>query len=469
MNGPAEERLPRLNRLLYASGSIGGNAIGRSLDLWILFFYAPPDDADIARRGGTLATSLTLSAARLVEALDDPLIGYLSDRTRTGLGRCIPYVLVATPLFCAAFVLLWMPPDAAESTRNVVYLFVALWFFHLFSTLSGGPLESLLPEIAARRDDRVDIVTWQVALGVIGAVIGLVGAAVLKDAIGFQGMAVTIAVVALVSRFVALGGAWRPAMRTVRERSDDTREQIGSLIDAVRTCLRNDQFLVFLPSFILYNLGVLMITGSLPFLTRAVLEKGEEGSADITLPFMGFEVDPMISMLAVSIAVVVVLLPLMQLGANRRGKSWVYSRGMVAAIFTFPSLFFVGQIPGVPVMAQAFLFAVLVGLPLAPVQTFPNALIADITDYDHVLTGMRREATYYATQASLEKVAASLAPGLLAILITFGSTPGNTLGVRLVGPVAGVATLAGYLVFRRYWLPDEVTVETVRASHPRMP
>ena len=68
MNGPAEERLPRLNRLLYASGSIGGNAIGRSLDLWILFFYAPPDDADIPRR----ATTLAAGAARAAHLTQGP-------------------------------------------------------------------------------------------------------------------------------------------------------------------------------------------------------------------------------------------------------------------------------------------------------------------------------------------------------------------------------------------------------------
>ena len=100
-------------------------------------------------------------------------------------------------------------------------------------------------------------------------------------------------------------------------------------------------------------------------------------------------------------------------------------------------------------------------------QTFPNALIADITDYDALRTGMRREATYYATQATLEKTASALAPLLLTLLLVLGSTTANPIGIRLVGPVAGVATLLGYLVFRGYWLPDTVTEETVRAAGPR--
>ena len=463
MNVPGA-RLPTANRLLYASGSIGGTAISRSMDLWLLFFYAPPDDADIQRRAGTVAVGLALSAVRLVEALDDPLIGYLSDRTRTRWGRRIPYVLAATPLFALAFVFLWTPPVAGESMQNLFYLVVVLWFFHLFSTLSGGPMESLLPEIAPREDDRLSIVSWQVALGVIGAVLGLIVASVLRSTVGFQTMAIVIATVLIVSRFIALAGAWQPAIRSVR--AAPVQEHMQSVRSAVMTCMRNDQFVVFLPSFILYNMGVQMITGVLPFLATAVLERGDEGSADIPLPG-GVSAPPVEAMLGAAIFFVVLALPFMVSAARRFGKRWIYSQGMLAAAIVFPLLFFVGLVPGVSPVWQALIFAALVGLPLAPVQTFPNALIADITDYDALQTGMRREATYYATQAMFEKLASALAPALLGVLLFIGSSADNPLGIRLVGPVAGAATLVGYLLFRRYWLPDTVTAETVRAAVSR--
>ena len=208
-------------------------------------------------------------------------------------------------------------------------------------------------------------------------------------------------------------------MRTARERPEE--EHIESFWAAIVTSLRNDQFVVFLLSFILYNMGVQMITAALP------------------------------SMITY---------------ARRLGKRWVYAGVMLATAIVFPLLFFIGLIPGPPI-AQALVFAALVGLPLAPVQTFPNALIADITDYDALQTGMRREATYYATQAMFEKVASALAPALLALLLFMGSTVDNPLGVRLVGPVAGAATLVGYLMFRGYWLPDTVTEETVREAAGR--
>ncbi len=454
-------RLPLANRLLYSSGSISGNAISRSMDLLLLFFYAPGSDADIPQRIPIVLAGLALSGVRLAEALDDPLIGFLSDRTKTRWGRRIPYVLLATPFLSLFFILLWTPPDAHESFANLIYLIIVLWFFHLFSTLSGGPFESLLPEIAPRADDRLYIVSWQVVLGVVGAVFGLILATVLKNVFGFPTMAVVIGAVALTSRYVSLAGAWAPAKRTAEAHEDE--EHMESFWQAILTSLRNDQFLVFLPSFILYNMGVQMITGALPFLAEAVIEGGVEGSADIDIPGTGVAVGPVEAMLGLAIVTVILALPFIVTYAQRFGKRWVYSRGMLFAAIVFPFLFFIGLGPG-STLLHALVFAALMGLPLAPVQTFPNALIADITDYDALQTGMRREATYYATQAMFEKVASALAPALLALLLFIGSTADNPLGIRLVGPVGGAATLVGYLVFRRYWLPDAVTAETVRAA-----
>src|SRR3972149_667821 len=148
MTGRARSELPLVNRLLYASGSLGGNLISRSRDLWLIFFYAPPGDADIAERVPILALGALLTANRIIEALDDPLIGWWSDRTPSRWGRRIPFVVLATPFYAVFFVLVWMPPDDHETVRNAIYFFVTLQAFHLFSTLSGGPFESLLPEIA---------------------------------------------------------------------------------------------------------------------------------------------------------------------------------------------------------------------------------------------------------------------------------------------------------------------------------
>jgi Na+/melibiose symporter-like transporter len=309
-------RLPRVNRLLYASGSIGGNAIGRSKDLWLLYFYAPPEDADIQRRATTLMVGVVLFSIRFIEAFDDPLIGYWSDRTRSRWGRRIPFVIAATPFLSLMFVFIWLPPSGHESTANAVYLFFVLALFHLFSTLSGGPFESLLPEIARTNEDRLSIVSWQVAFGVAGAALALVGSGFIIDIFGFPAMALLMATIALISRFVALGGAWRPAIEAAR--TPAAPPPSGSFWKSVTTCMRNDQFVLFLPTYIFYNMGVLMITGVIPFLAKEVLEYENEGTISALIN-------------AVAIGVLVLALPLIVRLAKRQGKRRMYSLGMLYA------------------------------------------------------------------------------------------------------------------------------------------
>jgi GPH family glycoside/pentoside/hexuronide:cation symporter len=461
--------LPRFNRLLYASGSIAGNLISRTRDLWLIFFYAPPGDADIAARTPILAIGVVLTVTRVLEALDDPLIGWWSDRTRSRWGRRIPFVLAATPFFAAFFVLLWFPPDDSETARNVVYLFVMLMAVDLFSTLSGGPYESLLPEIAPRNEDRVNIVTWQVFFGTIGALVALVGSGILIDVAGFQVMALVMAALALVSRYAGLAGAWK------RVRRDVEPADVGPW-QAVKTTLRNDQFLFFLPTFILFNMAISMMTAMLPFWTSAVLLEdfpaeiaSVEAGGAATLEMFGAEVGVGVGILvsllaAAAILVVFVSLPFVYLLALSRGKAWVYSRAMLVAGMYLPLIAFMGFVPGVDRLWQALVFVALMGVPMSAVFTFPNAIQADIIDYDAVRTGMRREAVYYGTQATLEKIAFAAFPLVLAALLVLGSSAENPLGIRLVGPVAGLAALIGFLTFRGYRLPDTVTAETLEAA-----
>ncbi len=474
MAPPAGQGLPLFNRLLYASGSLGGNVLSRSRDLWLIFFYAPPGDADIAERVPILALGGLLTAARVLEALDDPIIGWWSDRTRSRWGRRIPFVVLATPFYAVFFVLVWMPPDDHETLRNAVYFFVTLQAFHLFSTLSGGPFESLLPEIAKTSRDRVSIVTWQTAFGTLGAFIGFAGSGVIIDMAGFQAMALTMAVLALASRYIALAGAWRHTQL-------DVEPATVSPWQAVRATFRNDQFLFFLPTFILFNMAISMMTAALPYWTSAVLFRGfpedianlESGSI-ATLQVLGIELGiagGLIVGLLTGSAIIVVLLalPLVYRLSVNRGKAWVYSAAMLFGALYLPFIAFMGFVPGINPFSQALLFVGVMGVPMAAVFTFPNAIQADIIDYDEARTGFRREAVYYGTQATMEKIAFSFFPLILAALLLLGSTADNPLGVRLVGPVAGLTAFIGFLTFRGYRLPDAVTKESLRQAGFRLP
>jgi Na+/melibiose symporter-like transporter len=148
-------------------------------------------------------------------------------------------------------------------------------------------------------------------------------------------------------------------------------------------------------------------------------------------------------------------LPLFGRFALRTSKRHAYRVALFASAMLFPLAALPGLVPLVPAEVELLVLMVVVGAPIAGNHLFPATLTADIIEDDSARTGLRREATYYGAQNLVEKTATSFAPLFLVALLLVGDTSDDTLGIRLIGPAAGMITLFGYLIFRRYDLPDE--------------
>lgn len=378
-----------------------------------------------------------LFAANLLEAIDDPLIGHWSDRTRTRLGRRLPFILAATPLWALTAFLLFTPPANAGAALTGAYLFLMLELHYLFATLSSGPYEALMPELASTSGERLSIVGIRVYFGVAGGAVGLVGSGLLVDRAGFQAMALAMAVIALTFRYIGMAGVWNRARRVTPPPATT------SFREGLRLTLSNRYFLLFLPTFVLFQVGLQMILGMLPFYVRAVLDEEEVGTWVAILT-------------ATTLAATLIVVPFFSRLARRTSKRQAYRAAMLGTSAVFPLLFFAGFVPWVPEEVQILAVMAAAGVPLAGVYLFPAALTADIVDHDSIGTGMRREGSFFGTQNLVEKTATSLSPLMLSLLLLLGNSADDPLGIRLVGPVAGVIVFVGYLVFRRYDLPDDV-------------
>jgi len=382
-------RLPLVNKILYASDQIGSQAIAQTRNLWLLFFLVPPREAGLASAVPPLSlgaidldprvfVAVVLTAGRLIEALDDPIIGWWSDRTRSRWGRRLPFVLFSTPFYALFFGLLWLTPWGGASFGNVIYVFVVLELFFLSNTLSAGPYESLFPEIARSHRDRMSIVAWQFYFGILGAALGLMLTGVVIDALGFKVMAIVIAICGLAFRYSGLFGVWRHAPR-------DTPPATMKFKAAFIATLRNKQFLYFLPTFVFFQLAVSMVIAWLPFFVSQVLRAEHTGATTSLLTG------------AALAGMVVSVFILWKLSLTRSKRS-IYSLCLLGTALYLPWLFFAGFVPGVPKLAQGLVMAFLAGVPMAGVNLMPRAITADIADYDELVTGMRREGMFYATQ-----------------------------------------------------------------------
>ncbi len=436
-------KLKTKDQIFFAIGGLGENITFQAVTAWLFFFWAGrgnPDQALIPL--GLLG--ILMGVGRLIEAFDDPLIGHLSDRTKSRFGRRFPYVFFGAPILALSFFLLWIPPQGSTLT-NAVYFFITLQFFFFTYTLVSAPYEGILPEIAKTSSDRISTSAWRVLFGVIGAALGLVGSSLIIDRFGFAAMGAILGVIALLAFWIAILGIKKRLMQPVAAKTSDGQM---NLIQALLTTLKNKQFLVFSIGLILFSLGQNLLTALLPFYVKVILGKPE----GLVALFTGLL---LVSML--------LALPIQIVLARRWAKKRLYAYSMLGLGFLFPVLAFVGLFPLADAFWQLIVLVILIGVPFSGQFVFPNAILADVIDYDETKTGLRREAIYYGMQNTLQKFAFALASIIFGTTLSvFGATTEQSLGIRLIGPIAGLATLLGFVIFILWYkLPDQVTTKNV--------
>ncbi|MBI4507227.1 MAG: MFS transporter [Chloroflexi bacterium] len=435
--------LPPRGQLLYASGAFGFNVFHQTVTLWLVFFYAPPPDAGRATLVPLAVLGVLLGLGRIIEAFDDPAIGHWSDVTRSRWGRRLPFIVGGTPFLFLAFVLLWLPP-VATMPWAAVYAFVVVQVYYLCATIVHQPYEAVLAEIARAPAERVRVSSWKVTFGVAGAGIGLVGSGLLIEALGFAGMAVVLGLVATAAVLAgALGIRRLPAA--------PPHERPLALRDGLRLTATNGQFLIYTCSEVLFYLGLNMLTQLMPYFVTVILG---QPAALVSLFTGAFALAALAS------------LPLVGWLAARRTKAFTYRLAMALVAILLPGLFFVGTLPGIDPTLQGLAYIALLGVPMSALFVLPNPIIADIIDDDELRTGLRREGVYYAVEETVTKLGFALATALFALVLgTFGFSSEQPLGIRLIGPVAGLCVLAGLIIFvRGYRLPDQIPLPVREAQ-----
>jgi len=436
----APARLPLVDKLLYATAGIGNNALFWAQSLWVIYFYSGAEGSEAPMRVPVWLIGVALGIGKFIEIFDDPVIGWWSDRTRTRLGRRIPFLLVGIPILAVSFWLVWIPPVAGESWLNVLWFFVAIELFFLARTVVEAPYEALQAEITSSSSERVSLGAWKVSLGIVGVVIGLVVSPILVEALGWGGMGLVLAGVAAVTLYVMLFGLWRRGTLRTADAPVEKPPLFGSLLGA----LRNRPFLALAASFMLFNLGYQLLVAMLPFYLTVSLGGSRGDVTWFTAGLTGF------ALLA---------LPGLATAARRITKRALYAGSMAALggyLIVLVAGAFTPIVPGVTLFVQALALISLAGLGFSAMWVFPGAMVADIIDDDSRRTGQGRAAIFYGMFKTLEKLAQSGAAVLFGVVLAvFGSTREQPLGIQLIMPIAGVAILIGFaIVYLGYHLRE---------------
>jgi GPH family glycoside/pentoside/hexuronide:cation symporter len=428
------KRLTNKEVFFYNWGSISLNFVEGVLFTWIMYFYAPPPDSGRQAYIPIIATGIILTVGRVFDAITDPLIGHLSDNTKSRWGRRVPYIAFGTPFMIFFFLYLWMPPVDGVSNTNVVYLMIIFLFYFLFYTIIGIPYDAVLAEIALTSADRVKLTSWKLIYAIIGfLLVSLIGPILYYNQ-GPLVMAGVTAIVGLVTMYLCF-----PGIKELPLEFSHADVKMG-FWDSFKATFTNAQFLFFGVAIVALYMCYEVLLVVIPYFVTVIVGKEEAF-------VMYYQAEFILCM----VASVPLWMWLSHLYGKRRMLRIV---SLLLAVF-FPVIFLVGDIPGISVLVQAFIFFPLVSIPLGGFMILVYAMMGDIVDYDQMLTGKRREAMYYGVFGFSRKLGFALSTVLLPILFkSFGYTKANPLGIRLVWVMLGVFSLIGFFVLLGYKLGD---------------
>lgn len=169
----ADEKLPLGLKLVYAVGNLGFTLLISGIGFFLLIFYT-----DVAGIPPALA-STALLVGKIWDVVNDPLFGWVSDRTKSPLGRRRVYLIYgALPLALVSFAL-WAVPRGLAPTAAFLWIVLSYALFDTFFTITNVPFNSLTAELTRDYDERTSLM----AVASVGAVVGYLLGAVLPPMI----------------------------------------------------------------------------------------------------------------------------------------------------------------------------------------------------------------------------------------------------------------------------------------------
>ncbi|MBW6467173.1 MAG: MFS transporter [Brevefilum sp.] len=377
----------------------------------------------------------------LWNAFNDPLFGYITDRTRSKRGRRIPYMRFTAPFLALTFILVWFAPPQAGQQALFWWMLVTMLLYDTFYTIIGLVYSALLPEVTESDAQRNGLQISSSLFGMLGTLLGfLIPDLVRPKSAGdsFAPLYIAMIIVGLVSMALIMFTTYK-----VKERPEFTVvDQPLPFWDAIRFTFTSKSFLVLVAENFMSILMSSLLLGSIFYLADYV---------------MGW---PAIQLLVFLFVPLLIGIPLTSLFRKRFGVVAAQQVLLVVA--------------GVALIAIAFVPTALIpvciavaGLGLSGPQTLTNVLFAQVADEDEVRSGVRREGAFFGVNALITKPAQSIAIWIIPFILertdfvtrasqlgeTFLNQPAQAvLGIKVFsGVLPGAACLLGALLL--IWYP----------------
>lgn len=411
-----ETRLPRDVLAAYSLPSAG---IGAMVGLVLTYFLKYATDVLLI---APALVGAVFGAARIWDAISDPLAGHWSDRTDHRLGRRRPWLFLSALLLPIGFLALWAPPAGFAGAALVAWFGFWVFFLHTALTVFGVPHRALGAELSTSPHQRTRAFACSSFAAHLGAIAAIACVAWIEAASDPRAAAfpITCALAVATALLIAVG-AWR-----VPEPADHRGRGGASLRAAFRDVWRDRFARAVVGARFAQEIALGSTLSLLPFASDYVL---------ITPGWTAYY-------LASAVAGLLLAIPCWVVLARRLDKVACWRLAVCMNLVLFAGFFLLGEGDGLWVLAGIF-FA---GAAGACSGVVAPSLLADVVDGDETRTGERKEGVYFAAWTFAEKSAIGVKFLLLGWLLQLSGFEPNVsqtetaqLGLRIA--IAGVPCL----------------------------
>lgn len=411
-------------KFAYSFGAIATTLSYQAFATYIIFFYV-----DIVKLPAYLA-AIGMMIYAVWNAINDPLVGYLSDHTHSRWGRRIPYIAFGAIPFGIVYFFLWVPPftDIGQVIPLFLYFLFFICLFDGLYTVTVLNWSSLFPEMFPSLRERSQVSAFRQTFGMLGLLLGIAVPPIIYGAIGWGNMGAIFGAIISFSLLVALWGS--------KEHVEFCKEKQLALWPSIKATFKNRSFLTFVFSNLFVQYTFIMVLASIPFFAKYVLDIGSYETAAI---------------LAAAFVAAIPMLYIWEFFTNRFGAKECFMASIVLMGGSLIPLFFVQT------FMACLVSAVFIGIGLAGFILIVDIIISEVIDEDETKTGTRREGIYFGVNTFVARFAIALEAASMGLVFSMtGYNPyvytqpeSFMLGLRLL--IAGFPLIALVFAFVILW------------------
>jgi GPH family glycoside/pentoside/hexuronide:cation symporter len=416
------DKLTWKSKLLYGVGDVGNAMVNSAILFFLLIFYTDAALIIPALAGGALAVG------KLWDAVNDPLFGWISDRTTSRFGKRRVYMIFGALPLAVSVALLWRVPSGLPDAAIFAWIAFTFIFYDTMNTLTSVPYYALTAELTEDYDERASLTAYRMTLGVPAY---LVGAALTPALVGLFATKLTgYETVGILYGLVAAAVLWVSAAG-IRERKEISGRKVETPpIRGFFATLQNRPFVQLIVAYLIANVAFSLLQTLLAYFLTYQLR-------------MEDQVPIVMGLLLISIGVF--LFPWKML-SDRWNKGPAYALGLAIGGIAAASTFLLPPGP-TPLI---YLIAVIAGMGLSAQWVFPWAMVPDVVEHDRLETGERRGGMYYGVWGFAFKLTGMLGIGLSSLVLQIsGYTPNveqTTETLRAIRLFFGPIPLATLLI-----------------------